>query len=241
MAHCYWHDALGGAEPGAVVTLEGEEAHHAAVVSRMRRGERVLVSDGRGTLAEGVIDHAERDRVDVVLQRVETTPEPSPRIALAQALAKGDRAELAVQASTELGVDAIVPWQARRSVVQWKGERGDKALERWRRIVREAGKQAIRPRLPEVTDAVDTEGLARLADEWTLLVLDPAAPEPLSAVPLAGDVLLVVGPEGGIDPGELERLEAAGAVRARMGDHVLRTSTAGLAAISALSMRLGRW
>jgi 16S rRNA (uracil1498-N3)-methyltransferase len=241
MAHCYWHDALAGAAAGAVVTLTGEEAHHAAVVSRMRRGERVLVSDGLGTLAEGVIDRADRDGVDVLLQRIETIPAPSPRIGLAQALAKGDRAELAVQASTELGVDAIVPWQARRSVVQWKGERGDKALERWRKIVREAGKQAIRPRLPEVAPAVDTGGLAGLGDAWRLVVLDPAAAGSIGDVPLDRDVLLVVGPEGGIDEAELERLDAAGAVRARMGDHVLRTSTAGLAGIAALSVRLGRW
>lgn len=241
MAHCYWHDALGGAAAGDLVTLTGEEAHHAAVVSRMRRGERVLVSDGRGTLAEGVIDRAERDGVDIVLQSVDAVPAPSPRIGLAQALAKGDRAELAVQASTELGVDAIVPWQARRSVVQWKGERGDKALDRWRKVVREAGKQAIRPRLPEVGDVVDTEGLARLADAWRLVVLDPTAPGSIADVPADRDVLLVVGPEGGVDPGELERLVAAGAMRARMGDHVLRTSTAGLAGVAALSMRLGRW
>lgn len=241
MAHCYWHDALAGAEPGAVVTLAGEEAHHAAVVSRMRRGERVLVSDGAGTLAEGIIDRVERDGVDVVLQRVELVPQASRRIALAQALAKGDRAELAVQASTELGVDVIVPWQARRSVVQWKGDRGDKALERWRRIVREAGKQAIRARLPEVADVVDTAGLAGLADAWQLVVLDPTATASIADVPLERDVLLVVGPEGGIDPGELEALEAAGAVRARMGDFVLRTSTAGLAGLAALSLRLGRW
>lgn len=240
MAHCYWHD-IAGAAAGDVVTLTGEEAHHAAVVSRMRRGERVLVSDGLGTLAEGVIDRAERDGVDVVLQRVDVVPEPSPRIGLAQALAKGDRAELAVQASTELGVDTIVPWQARRSVVQWKGERGDKALDRWRKVVREAGKQAIRPRLPEVGEVVDTDGLARLAGTWRLVVLDPTAAESLADVPLDRDVLLVVGPEGGVDPGELERLVDAGAVRARMGDHVLRTSTAGLAAIAALSLRLGRW
>jgi 16S rRNA (uracil1498-N3)-methyltransferase len=241
MAHCYWSDALDGAAAGDVVTLTGEEAHHAAVVSRMRRGERVLVSDGRGTLAEGVIDRAERDGVDVVLQRVEAVPAPSPRIGLAQALAKGDRAELAVQASTELGVDAIVPWQARRSVVQWKGDRGEKALDRWRKVVREAGKQAIRPRLPEVGDVVDTAGLARLAESWRLVVLDPTAPGSIADVPVDRDVLLVVGPEGGVDPGELEALVAAGATRARMGDHVLRTSTAGLAGIAALSVRLGRW
>lgn len=241
MAHCYWHDALAGAAAGDLVTLTGDEAHHAAVVSRMRRGERVLVSDGRGVLAEGIIDRAERDGVDVVLQHVQLVDAPSPRIGLAQALAKGDRAELAVQASTELGVDALVPWQARRSVVQWKGERGEKSLERWRKVVREAGKQAIRPHLPEVAPVVDTTGLAALADEWQLVVLDPTAPVSIADVTFERDVLLIVGPEGGIEPAELEALDAAGATRVRMGDHVLRTSTAGLAAIAALSVRLGRW
>ncbi|MFA4840445.1 MAG: 16S rRNA (uracil(1498)-N(3))-methyltransferase [Agrococcus sp.] len=241
MAHCYWHDALEGATAGDVVTLTGEEAHHAAVVSRMRRGERVLVSDGRGTLAEGVIDRAERDGVDVVLHRIEFVPPATPRIGLAQALAKGDRAELAVQASTELGVDVIVPWQARRSVVQWKGDKAEKSLDRWRRVVREAGKQALRPRLPEVVPVVDADGLAQLGFTWRPVVLDPTAEQSLADVPLDRDILLIVGPEGGIDPAEMERLEAAGGVRVRMGDHVLRTSTAGLAAISALSMRLGRW
>ncbi|WAC65711.1 16S rRNA (uracil(1498)-N(3))-methyltransferase [Agrococcus sp. SL85] len=241
MAHCYWHDALAAHAEGDVIALERDEAHHAAVVSRMRRGERVLVSDGRGTLAEGVVERAERDGVDVVLHRLERVAAPSPRIGLSQALAKGDRAELAVQAATELGVDAIVPWQARRSVVQWKGERGERSLERWRKVVREAGKQAIRPLLPEVLPVVDAEGLAALADDWLLVVLDPTAEGSIAEVPLERDLLLVVGPEGGIEPGELERLDAAGAVRARLGDHVLRTSTAGLAASSALSVRLGRW
>ncbi|WP_405218384.1 16S rRNA (uracil(1498)-N(3))-methyltransferase [Agrococcus sp. Ld7] len=241
MAHCYWHDALSGAAAGDLVTLTGDEAHHAAVVSRMRRGERVLVSDGRGVLAEGVIDRAERDGVDVVLQRIEHVDAPSPRIGLAQALAKGDRAELAVQAATELGVDALVPWQARRSVVQWKGERGEKSLERWRKVVREAGKQAIRPHLPQVAPVVDTAGLALLAGAWQLMVLDPAAPRSIAEVAIERDVLLVVGPEGGIDPAELETLDAAGAARVRMGDHVLRTSTAGPAGLAALSLRLGRW
>lgn len=241
MAHCYWHDALAASAEGDLVTLSGEEAHHAAVVSRMRRGERVLLSDGAGVLAEGVIDRAEREGVDVVLQRVQAVAAPSPRIGLAQALAKGDRAELAVQASTELGVDAIVPWQARRSVVQWKGERGEKSLERWRKVAREAGKQAIRPHLPEVGAVVDTAGLAALAGEWQLVVLEPTASVTITELPIERDVLLIVGPEGGVDPSELEALEAAGAVGVRMGDHVLRTSTAGLAGISALSMRLGRW
>lgn len=241
MAHCYWHEALASAAVGDMIRLTGDEAHHAAVVSRMRRGERVLVSDGRGVLAEGVIDRAERDGVDVVLQHLRVIEAPSPRIGLAQALAKGDRAELAVQASTELGVDAIVPWQARRSVVQWKGERGEKSLDRWRKVVREAGKQAIRPHLPVVGAVVDASGLARLSGEWQLVVLEPTASVSIADLPLERDVLLIVGPEGGIDPAELEVLDAAGAVQVRMGEHVLRTSTAGLAGLAALSVRLGRW
>lgn len=241
MAHCYWHAGLADRTVGEVITLTGDEAHHAAVVSRLRRGERVLVSDGAGVLAEGVIDRAERDGVDVVLHELRVVPVASPRIGLAQALAKGDRAELAVQASTELGVDAIVPWSARRSVVQWKGERGEKSLERWRKVVREAAKQAIRARLPEVTGVVDTQGLAALASEWQLVVLEPTASARLTEVSLERDLLLVVGPEGGIDAAELEQLEAAGAVAVRLGNEVLRTSTAGLAALSALSLRLGRW
>lgn len=236
MAHCYYVDEL-DVEAGDRVVLGPEDARHAATVSRARVGERVLVADGRGTLC-----HAEfaevRPEVVLVVRSVRHEPAPTPRIGLAQALAKGDRAELAIQAATELGVDAIVPWQASRSIVAWKGDKSAKALARWRTIVREAGKQSLRAHVPEVLEVVDTASLAALASTWRLVVLDPTGDATLSTLePDGRDMLLVVGPEGGIAPDELERL---GGERVRMGPHVVRTSTAGPAAIAALAARW-RW
>ncbi|MFC7430161.1 MULTISPECIES: 16S rRNA (uracil(1498)-N(3))-methyltransferase [unclassified Agrococcus] len=236
MAHCYYVDAL-DVGVGETVTLGTEDARHAATVSRARVGEAVLVGDGRGTIAEAAFVEL-RPEVVLEVRSVRHEPAPSPRIGLAQALAKGDRDELAIQAATELGVDVVVPWQAARSIVTWKGERGAKALGRWRSIVREAGKQSLRAHVPEVQDVVDTRGLAALAERFRLVVLEPTAAASLADLePDGRDLLLVVGPEGGIAPDELERL---GGEHVRMGPHVVRTSTAGPAAIAALAARW-RW
>ena len=183
-----------------------------------------------------------------VLVRVtnrEEVPRPSVRIELVQALAKGDRDELAVQASTELGVDVITPWQAARSVSRWDAAKREKGVTRWRQIAREAGKQAHRAWLPEVGGPLTTAQLCERAAATRMLVLEPTAalrlsewmPDPTDC----RDIAIVVGPEGGIDAGELTSLEAAGATLVRLGEHVLRTSTAGPAAIAVLSSTLGRW
>ncbi|MXS73469.1 16S rRNA (uracil(1498)-N(3))-methyltransferase [Microbacterium sp. CSI-V] len=244
MALHFVTDDAAAASVGDAVVLTGPEAHHAAAVRRVRVDEAVTLGDGRGVWLDGVVTAATPKQVDVrVTARVEV-PAPSPRIVLVQALAKGDRDELAVQAATELGVDAIVPWQAARSVSRWDAK-AEKGLARWRAIVREAAKQAHRAWIPEV------EGVARLSDLITragdarVLVLEPSAVERLTAVASDSsddrDVVLVVGPEGGIAPEELAALRAAGARLVRLGDTVLRTSTAGAAAISVLSAATGRW
>jgi len=238
--------------PGALVQLGGAEAHHAVAVSRLRPGERVRVGDGSGTIAEGVVESTGRDELSVRVERVRHEPEPSPRIVLVQALAKGDRDELAVQAACEVGVDAVVPWQAERSVSRWSGPKAERGVERWRAIVREASKQSLRSRVPEVRPLEDTAALVwrtAAAQASRTLVLDPDAERPLSRVgaTLAAEsdaveeVILVVGPEGGIAPGELERLEQAGAIPVRLGPGVLRTSTAGPVAVGLLHLLLGRW
>lgn len=229
---------------GDVVVLTGPEAHHAAAVRRVRVDEAVTLGDGRGVWLEGVVTAAAPKQVDVLVTARAEVSAPTPRIVLTQALAKGDRDELAVQAATELGVDAIVPWQAARSVSRWDAK-ADKGLARWRTIVREAAKQAHRAWIPEV------EGVARLADlvaraaDAHVLVLEPSADERLTAVASGSvddrDIVLVVGPEGGIAPEELAALREAGARLVRLGDTVLRTSTAGAAAISVLSATTGRW
>jgi 16S rRNA (uracil1498-N3)-methyltransferase len=227
---------------GDVIALTGAEAKHAAVVRRVRVGETVTLGDGRGTWLEGVVDDVAAARVTVRIGSRRSHEAPVSRIVLAQALAKGDRDELAVQAACELGVDEVVPWQAARSVSRWEGPKAAKGRERWASIVREAAKQAHRAWIPEVAEVETTARLAARAADARMLVLDPWTDTRLTGIrPDGRDIVLVVGPEGGIAPEELERLEAAGAERVRLGDTVLRTSTAGPVAIALLSASLGRW
>ena len=227
---------------GDVIALTGAEAKHAAVVRRVRVGETITLGDGRGTWLEGVVDDVAAARVTVRIESRRSHEAPASRIVLAQALAKGDRDELAVQAACELGVDEVVPWQAARSVSRWEGPKAAKGRERWASIVREAAKQAHRAWIPEVAEVESTARLAARAADARMLVLDPWTDTRLTGIrPDGRDIVLVVGPEGGIAPEELERLEAAGAERVRLGDTVLRTSTAGPVAIALLSANLGRW
>ncbi|MEV8170903.1 16S rRNA (uracil(1498)-N(3))-methyltransferase [Microbacterium sp. NPDC077486] len=242
MALHFLVESAGDAAVGGLVSLTGAEAKHAAVVRRLRVGEAVTVGDGRGVWLTGVAEEVSPSRVDVrIAERVEHEP-ANPRLVLVQALAKGDRDELAVQAACELGVDEIVPWQASRSVSRWEGPKAVKGRERWATIVREAAKQAHRTWVPEVAAPESTAQLAARAATQRVVLLDPTAPARLSTlVPDDRDLVLVVGPEGGIAPEELEKLAAAGAERVLLGDTVLRTSTAGPAAIAVLSVALGRW
>jgi 16S rRNA (uracil1498-N3)-methyltransferase len=218
--------------------LTGAEGHHAATVQRLGVGAELLLGDGRGGLASATVAAAGRGVLDLAVSSRRFVPAPSPRVAVAQALAKGDRGELAVQAMTEVGVDAIVPWSAARCVARW---RDDKPLHRWRATVREAVKQSRRAWVPEVAPVASTADVA--ARPGLLLVLHESADRRLSTVDLsaAGDVTVVVGPEGGVAPEELAAFEAAGGVVVRLGAEVVRTSTAGVAALAALSVRLGRW
>jgi len=230
------------AEIGELIALTGAEAKHASVVRRIRVGETITLGDGKGTWLEGTVDDVSSSRVTVRVGSRSTQDIPATRLLLAQALAKGDRDELAVQAACELGVDEVIPWQAARSVSRWEGPKAAKGRERWTSIVREAAKQAHRAWVPEVAAVESTAQLAARAADARVLVLDPWTSTRLSAIESDGrDIVLVVGPEGGIAPEELDRLEAAGAERVKLGDTVLRTSTAGPAAIALLSATLGRW
>lgn len=219
--------------------LDGPEGHHAATVQRLRVGESVVLADGRGTFATGTVDAVAKGALAVHLEKRSFEAPPDPRITVVQGIAKGDRGELAVQAMTEVGVDAIVPWQAARSIARWKD---DRPLERWRSTVREATKQARRAWLPAVTAARTTAQVVTDLPAFSV-VLDESASLPLSRVELPGDgeLWLVVGPEGGIAPEELAAFTEAGAVPVRLGSSILRTSTAGVAAVAALSVRLSRW
>lgn len=231
---------------GPEFVLDGPEGRHAVSVKRLRPGEDVVLTDGRGRWTEGVVKAAEgRDRLVVMdLESVHEEPPQTPRITVVQALPKGDRGELAVETMTEVGVDAIVPWSASRCITQWKGERGLKALGKWRATAREAGKQSRRVRFPEVADAATTRQIAvLLATADFAAVLHESGEEPLATadLPTEGRIVLVVGPEGGVSPEELALFGEAGARAFRLGRTVLRTSTAGTAAAALLLGRTGRW
>lgn len=239
-----------GATAGDTVTLTGAEAHHAATVRRVRVGEMVTVGDGAGAWLTGPCESVgAREVIIRVSERVDVA-RPTPRLVLVQALAKGDRDELAVQAATELGADEIVPWQAARSVSRWDAAKAEKGRARWASIVREAAKQAHRAWVPDVAALTTTKHLAARAATARVLVLEPTATQRLSELLLVGsadagadtrDIVLVVGPEGGVSGEELDALSAAGATAVRLGESVLRTSTAGPAALSVASHLLGRW
>lgn len=241
---------------GAVIEVTGDEARHAVRVARLRVGEHTLVGDGRGILGRGEVVRADRDRFAVRLESVEVSAEPAQRLVLVQALAKGDRDERAVEQATEFGVDAIVPWQAARSVSRWDGaggagasEKAAKGTAKWARIAREAAKQSLRARVPEVREALTTGRLCELASREgaEVLVLHPRGETALTAwasceaARRARELYLVIGPEGGFADDELEVLTAAGAHVLMLGETVLRTSSAGPAGLAVLNVALGRW
>jgi 16S rRNA (uracil1498-N3)-methyltransferase len=229
---------------GDRIMLDGTEGRHAATVRRIGVGERVDVTDGEGTLAECRVAAAKKSglQLEVLARRTEAVPQP--RLVVVQALPKGDRGELAVETMTEVGVDAVVPWAASRCVTQWRPDRAAKALAKWRNAAREAAKQSRRAWVPEVTEPVSTRGVAELLAAAALpVVLDSAAQRPLTSatVPSGGDMVVVVGPEGGISPDELDIFGRAGGMVYRLGPTVLRTSTAGVAAATVLFARSTRW
>lgn len=237
-------DALAEARPGGTVELTGDEARHAVVVRRIRVGERVALTDGRGTTATCTVTATGRTALSGQVEDVSRTPQASPRLVVVQAIPKGERGELAVEMLTEVGADVLVPWAAARCVALWRGERGARSLAKWRSAAREAAKQSRRSWFPEVSDLASTRDVAALLREAALaVVLHEAAQAPLAAVdvPQRGDVVVVVGPEGGVSDEELEAFAEAGAGAFRLGSSVLRTSTAGVAACAALLSRTGRW
>lgn len=232
----YGVDAAQRLLPGVTVYLRGDEAHHAATVARLRVAERVKVSDGRGTVAVVEAVAVSPDEVAAVVIDSRVHPQLSPELWLVQALAKGGRDEQAVEQAVELGVARIIPWQAARSVSVWRGDKVDKGRARWAKIAREAAKQSLQAWWPEVSPLHTSADIAAMAREVSLVVLDPDAPRLVSDVvaqlPGQRPIALVVGPEGGIEPGELERWESAGAVSGRLGPTVLRTSSAGPVALA---------
>jgi 16S rRNA (uracil1498-N3)-methyltransferase len=232
-------EKLASVKPGDVVLLDGDEGRHAADVRRLRAGEAVDVSDGRGLVVHGDVAEVGRGRVTVAVRERVVVPPREPRFVVVQALAKGGRDEDAVEAMTEVGVDEVVGWQAARAVARWT----ERTAAKWQSTARAAAKQSRSPWVPVVSGPASTSQVAgRLRGAAVGVVLHESATRSLASLelPAAGEVVVVVGPEGGIADEELEDFRSAGAVECRLGDRVLRSSTAGVAALSVLSAK-ARW
>ncbi|MEO6880959.1 MAG: 16S rRNA (uracil(1498)-N(3))-methyltransferase [Mycobacteriaceae bacterium] len=231
---------------GGAVLLDGPEGRHAATVRRLRVGERLLLSDGRGGVADATVRACGKDRLELDVDPPRFVPAPAQPVTVVQALVKSERSDLAVELATEAGVDELVPWGAARCVARWSGPKVDKGLARWSSVAREAAKQARRARVPVVHPLADTTAVVALVlrctqSGGTALVLHESATTALAAVALNGPLVLVVGPEGGISDVELELLAAAGAQAVHLGPTVLRTSTAAAVALGAIGVLTARW
>ena len=224
--------------------LTGPEGRHAATVRRLRIGEPLVLTDGSGGFAAATVTQLARGELTVDVGPGQRSDLPDVRVTLVQAVPKGDRGELAVELATEAGVDAVVPWAAARCVTRWTADRAEHGVQRWRTAAMQAAKQSRRPFVPPVAELAGTPAVAELITQAAAaLVLHESASAPLQAagLPRAGDVVLIVGPEGGLTEEELTVFRAAGAVPVRLGPQVLRTSTAGAVALGALGVLTGRW
>lgn len=234
-------------QPGAVAVLDGPEGRHAATVRRIRVGEPITLSDGRGVLAESEVVAAYRDRLELAVRdRVLAAPQ-APPVTVAQALPKSDRSELAVELMTEAGADAVIPWQAARCVANWEGKAA-KGVDKWRVAARSAARQSRRAYIPEVADLHRTKDLLEVvrtakADGAIIAALHESGTARFTELPFADatGIVLVVGPEGGLDDTELTALAEAGADVTLLGPTVLRTSTAAAVALGALGALTPRW
>ncbi len=233
---------------GELAVLDGKEGHHAATVRRIRVGERVLLGDGAGGLADTVVSAAEKNRLELTVQSRSEMPPPTPAVTLVQALPKADRSELAVELATEAGVDAVVPWQSSRCVARWEGPKAVKGVAKWRSTAAEAAKQSRRAYIPEVAELHDSRSVYALVGDIVerggiVAVLHEEATSAFRDLPFGEvpEVAIVVGPEGGLDDREVAALTEAGATPVVLGPTVLRTSTAGAVALGALGVLTSRW
>ncbi|WP_405135359.1 16S rRNA (uracil(1498)-N(3))-methyltransferase [Nocardia sp. NBC_01388] len=234
-------------EPGATAVLDGPEGRHAATVRRIRVGEPITLSDGHGILADSEVIAAQKDRLELkVLDRRVAAP-ATPQVTVVQALPKSDRSELAVELMTEAGADAIVPWQASRCVSNWENK-AHKAVEKWRATAKAAARQSRRAYIPDVADLHSTRDLVALVREAKsggaiVAALHESGAGRFTELSFedVAEVVLIVGPEGGLDDSELKALAEAGADIVLLGPTVLRTSTAAAVALGALGALTPRW
>lgn len=223
--------------PGATVDLPPEAAHHASKVLRLNDGDGVILFDGRGGEWFGSFRRVGKTVAVALGSFDDTDREPPLFITLAQGLPAADKMDWIVQKAVELGVAAIRPVACRRSVIRLSGERMERRVAHWQAVAIAACEQCRRNRVPGVAPLVDLPQFlgGSAGDNGLRLILAPEAGTRLAALPKpTGPVTLLIGPEGGFEEGELAAAASAGFQAVGLGPRVLRTETAGLAALAAM-------
>lgn len=228
---------------GGTVTVAGDNFRHMAKVLRLKIGARILLADGQGHESVGVIRRIDRESLLIAIEECLTAeiPEPGPRITLYQGLPKGDKMDLIVQKSTELGVAEIVPFMAARSIARLKGE---ERAHRWQRIAQEAARQSKRSSIPQVSLAGDLTEVLRLARHPVKLLLweeeqTNRLKATLSPLSVPESIAVIIGPEGGLTPEEAASAVESGFTPISLGKRIVRTETASLAILAILQFYWG--
>ncbi|OYY95438.1 MAG: 16S rRNA (uracil(1498)-N(3))-methyltransferase [Hydrogenophilales bacterium 28-61-23] len=224
---------------GRLIELPVETARHAIGALRLREGEPVTLFNGDGVEYHGTLAQQGKSAAVRLTERAEPKRESNLHITLVQGLSSGERMDLTLQKSVELGVAAIQPVFMRRSIVKLSGDKAERRLQHWRGVVVAACEQCGRNRIPPVGEIQEFMSWLRQqqnqADAMQSYLLDPEAETGLRDLPAPnGRILLLAGPEGGFDPIERGAAVAAGCQRVRLGPRILRTETAALAAIAAM-------
>ncbi|WP_138493280.1 RsmE family RNA methyltransferase [Paenibacillus pinistramenti] len=234
------------------VLVAGEDARHITKVMRGKPGDKIIVSDGQGRVVLAELASLEPDSVTAkVLESMPETSEPRVKVDIAQSLPKGDKMETVIQKCTEIGAASFIPFLSERTIVQYDERKEGKRTARWAKIAKEAAEQAHRSRIPEVRQPLKWKGLLELFQGYDLVCLcyekETGAQlrdiiEPFASSlgrEAAGRVLVIVGPEGGFTEEEVSAAEAAGAKSVGLGRRILRTETAGMAALTCILYETG--
>ena len=230
-------------EDSNLIEIAGDEAHHAIKVLRITVGEEILISDGAGNWVRASVENIEKKSFTAKVLERGFQSEKSPRLIVVQGLPKSDRVKDAIEILVESGVDLIIPWQADRSISKWRQD----SLDKWQSAAVAATKQSRRFRKPEIIDGLSLSQLLEIESENSdVLVMHESATTKLSEVVTSkfsgmSEIIIVIGPEGGISDSELAVLEGAGAHIVGLGPEVFRSAHAGGAALSAVSALIGRW
>ena len=227
--------------PGAEIALPEAVARHAVTVLRLQAGDTLKLFNGEGGEYRASLVAVSKREARVRLLEFDATERESPvDITLALGISAGERMDYSLQKATELGVTAIQPLATERSVVKLAGERADKRLQHWQHVVIAACEQCGRNRVPIVAPVQKLfVFLAAVARGKRLLLLSPDAATPLKRVPPAAGVVLLIGAEGGLAPGEYQAAAASGFEPVSLGPRILRTETAPVAALAVLQALWG--